>query len=74
MGFQDVLFLSSRASFSTTFLKNCCRGEGLRTTTCLKVVVGLSKGMLPVKYFCFNKAIFVLMEFHVDHNTVPKLR
>ena len=40
MGFQDVAFLSSRASFYTTFLKNCGSGESLMTTTCLKNVVG----------------------------------
>ena len=34
-GFQDVTFLPSRASFSTTLLKNCGRGKSLRTTTCL---------------------------------------
>ena len=27
-------------------------------TTCLKTVVGASKGMVPVKYFCSNKASF----------------
>ena len=39
MGFQDVAFLLSRASFPT-FLENCGRGERLVTTTCLKSVVG----------------------------------
>ena len=48
IGFQDVVFLPSRASFST-FLKNCGRCESLRTTTRLKSVVG-------VRYFCSNKA------------------
>ena len=28
-GFQDVAFLSTRTSFSTTYLKNCGRGESL---------------------------------------------
>ena len=58
MGFHDVAFLSSQACFSTTFLKNCGRGEGHRTTTCLKTVVGVSMGMLPVEYFCSNKDSF----------------
>ena len=48
MGFQDMAFLPSRGRFSTTFLKNCGRGKSLGTTTCLKAVVGVSKGMLPV--------------------------
>ena len=45
MGFQDVAFLPSRASFFTTFLKNCDRRESLWIITCLKIVVGVSKGM-----------------------------
>ena len=40
MGFQDVVFLSSRGSFSTTFLKNCVRGEALRAATCLATMGG----------------------------------
>ena len=51
MGFLDCEILLSRASFSTTFLKNCGRGESLQTTTCLKAVVGMSKGMLTVNIF-----------------------
>ena len=31
------------------FLINCGRGESLGTTTCLRTVFGLSKGMLPVR-------------------------
>ena len=40
MTFQDVV---SRASFSTTFHKNCGIGVILRTASCLKTVVGVSK-------------------------------
>ena len=58
MGFQVAGFLPSRASFFTIFIKNCCRDESVRTTTCLKTVVGVSKGMLPAKYFCSSKASF----------------
>ena len=36
--------------FSTTFLKNSGGGESLSTTTCLKAVFGVSKGVLPVEY------------------------
>ena len=39
MGFQDVAFMPSRDSFSTTFLRECGRREGFRTTKCLKTVV-----------------------------------
>ena len=61
MGSHDVAFLPSAASFSNTFLKNCGRGESPRITTCLKTAVeGVSKGMLPVEYFCSNKASFIV--------------
>ena len=58
MSFNDVAFVPSRATFAATFLKNCGVGENLRTTTCIKTVVGVSKGVLPVKYFRSNKASF----------------
>ena len=45
MTFLDVLFLPCRASFSTTFLNNCGRGEGLGTTTCLETMFGVSKAL-----------------------------
>ena len=58
VGFQDVAFLPSELLFLPHFLENCGRGESLGTTTCLKTVVGVSKGMLPVKYFRSNTASF----------------
>ena len=58
MGFHNVAYLPFRASFCTTFLINCDRSENLRTTTCLKIVAGVNKGMLPVKYFINNKPSF----------------
>ena len=67
MGFQDLVFLPSQAGFSTRFHKNCRRGESLETTTCRKTVVGVIKGMLPVKYIHSNKAIFVSVQSHRDH-------
>ena len=39
MDFHGVAFMLSRASFSSTFPKDCGRGEGLWATTCLKTVV-----------------------------------
>ena len=62
LGFQDVAFLPYRASFYTTFIKHCGRGEGLWTTTCLKLWLGVSKGMLPVRYFRFNEASFCVSQ------------
>ena len=49
--FHDVEFLPSRANCSTTYLISCGSDESLGNTTCLKRVVWVSKGMLPVKYF-----------------------
>ena len=40
----------------------------------LELWLGISKGMLPVKYFRCNKASFVSVEFHGDHKTVIKMR
>ena len=57
MGLQDVAFYPSELFF-IIFLKNGGRGESFWHATCLKTVVGVSKGMLPVKYFCSNKASF----------------
>ena len=57
MGFLDLVFLSAQAN-STTFLNSCDRGEGLRTTTCLKAVAGVIKGMLPVIDVCSNNVSF----------------
>ena len=48
--------------FSTAFVKNCGRGESLQTTTCIKAVVGVSKGLLPVKYICSDKASFCVSQ------------
>ena len=59
MSFQDVVFLSFGASSSTTFLTSCGGGEILGTIPCLKTVVVVSKGMLPVRYLCSNKATFL---------------
>ena len=43
--------------FTPYFLKKCSRGASLTSTTCPKTVVGVSKGMLPVEYFCFTTFI-----------------
>ena len=73
MGFHDVVLLPSRASFSTTFLKNCGRGESLVTTTCHKTVVGGRQGHAPCRILLLHKACFcVSVEFHGDHITATR--
>ena len=75
MGFQDVAFLPSRASYSSTFLNNCGRGKSLGNTTCLKTAVGCKQGHAPCKIFSLQQNLFVVsVEFHGDHKTVTKLR
>ena len=74
MGFQHVEFMPFGESFFTTFLKTCGRGESLGTTTCPKTVVWVSKGMLPVKYACSNKASFVTVKFYGYHMTATEMR
>ena len=59
MGFQDVRFLPSQASFPPHFLKT---------------VVGFSKGMLPDKYLRSKKLLLMSVVFHGEHKTVIKLR
>ena len=51
IGFRNVAFLPSEASFYETFLKNSSRGKVFGTAICLKTLVAVSKGMLPVKSF-----------------------
>ena len=46
---QELALLLQRASFTTTFLKNCGRGERLITTTCPKAVVVGKQGNTPCK-------------------------
>ena len=36
--------------------------------------LGVSKVMLPVEYFCSNKASFVLAELNEDYETATKMR
>ena len=58
IGLQDVAFQPFRASYYTTFLKDCGIGEDIGTVTCPKNVAEISKGMLPVKYLHSNKSSF----------------
>ena len=59
MGFLDVLFLSSRGSFSSTFLNNCGRSENLWTATCLKTVARGKQGHAPFKILLLPKSLFL---------------
>ena len=75
MGFQDVAFLLSRASFYNTCLNICGRGEGLRTTACLRTVVGGKQGHAPCEILSLQQFLFLVsVEFHVGHKTVRDLR
>ena len=73
MGLQDVAFLSSHASFFTTFLENCGRSESFPTTTCPKAVVMGKQGHAPCDGLSLTKLLFVSVKFHGDHKTVIKL-
>ena len=66
MDLQDVVNLLLRVSFSTTFPKNCGRGESIRSTTFHRNLVGGRKGMLPVRYFRSNKAYYLCQSNFVD--------
>ena len=59
MCFQDVAFLPSRASFSTTFPKNCGRGKRLRTTICHRTVVGGKQGHAPCTIPLHQQSLFL---------------
>ena len=59
MSYQDVAFQPSRARFfPTTFLRHCGRGEGLRTTTCLKLWLG-KQGHAPCKVLTLQQGLFL---------------
>ena len=58
MNFQDVAFLPSRASLSTTCLKNCGRGECFKTTTCPNTVVEGMQGHAPCKMLSLQQSFF----------------
>ena len=59
MGFQDVAFLPSRASFRQHFLEVMVKVMISGLTHALKMWLGVGKGMLPVKYFCSSRLLFV---------------
>ena len=58
MSFQDVAFLSSQASFTPHFLTIVVEVKVSGQAHVLILWLGVSNGILPVKYFCSNKAAF----------------
>ena len=58
MSVQDVAFLPSGASVFTTFLRMLVEVNALGRPHVLELWLRVSKGMLPVRYFCYNKASF----------------
>ena len=73
-GFQNVAFLSSRVSFSTTCLRNCGRGENVGIATCDKTEVGVRQGHAPYKILLLHIACFVSVIFSGNHRTAAKMR
>ena len=64
MDFLDLAFLPSRASFHTTFLRNCGRGDCLRTATCLSTLFGGKQGHAPCRILLLQQILFfVSVEF-----------
>ena len=74
MSSQDVAFLPSRDSVPPHFFKIMVEVIASGHPHVLKLWLGVSKGMLRVEYFRSNKAFFVSVEFHGDHETVTELR
>ena len=74
-GHQDVTLLPKRATFYTTFHKNCGRVQSIRTTTCLKDEDEGKQGHTPCEIHLFSQMLFPLrFESHGDHNTATKVR
>ena len=59
MSFLDVAFLPSWASFPPHFLKMEVEVKASGQPYVIKLWLGVSKGMLSVKYFCSNTASFL---------------
>ena len=61
-GFSGRNVLALPSLFYATFLKNCGRDVSLGLPHVLKLWLGVSNGMLPVKYFNSNKASFCISQ------------
>ena len=69
MGLHDIALLPSRAYFSTTFHRIVVEVYASSPPHLLKLWLGVSKGMLLVKYVCSTKPLFVSFKFHGDRRT-----
>ena len=69
MTIQDAVFLPSQASFPPHFLKTVVDVKASGQPHIIKLWLGISKVILPVKYFCSTKPLFVTIEFNGDHKT-----
>ena len=59
MGYQNAAFLPPRASFPPHFLNIVVEVKASGPPHVLKLWLGVSKGMLPVKYVRYNKTSFL---------------
>ena len=71
--FSGCSIAASSASFPPYFLIIVVGLKASKPPHKLNLLLEVSKGMLPGKYFCSNKA-FVSAEFCGDHKTVIMLR
>ena len=74
MGLQDVAFLPPELLLTPHLLKIVVEVKASGSPHVLRLWLTVSKGMLPVKYFCSNKASFLSAKFGGDHKTVTKIR
>ena len=54
VGFQDVAFMPSRVTFLPCFFIIVVEVEALGRPRVSKLSLGVSKGMLPGRYFCVS--------------------
>ena len=59
MGVTGCTVPAIQSLFSTTFLKNCGRGEGLGTTTCPITVIGGRQGHAPSEILLPQQSLFL---------------
>ena len=58
-----------RASFPPLFLEILVEVNVSGPPHVLRLLLGVDKGILPVKYFCSTMPLFVLVEFNGEHMT-----
>ena len=74
MVIQDVPFLPSSPSSTPHKKKIMVEVEAPVMPHVLKLWLGISEDMLPVKYLSSKKSSFVSVKFHGGHKTIIKLR